>query len=79
MKKAITITMTIDSDTRSIESLDYTEDTNIRTKLISEGVDDSISVNDACQTIRHELEWYIEWLRYHEGKEKHNDTQISDK
>ncbi len=77
MKRTITISMTIDSDAGYVESLDYTEDTNIRTKLISEGVDDPISINDACETIRHELEWYIEWMRYHEGKEKHNDTQVS--
>lgn len=55
MKKTITFTLTLDTETARVVALDMTEGEYNRTEFIAEGIDDPASVYDTIQCIDREL------------------------
>lgn len=55
MKKEITITLTLDTETAQVVALDMTEGTYNRTEFVAEGIDDPMSVQETIECIDAEL------------------------
>lgn len=56
MKKTINVIITIDTESGRVTALDITEGYCNRSEFVAEGVDDPVSIDEAMDFIRDELE-----------------------